>query len=136
MECRRGGSLRLDARELDHLGPFLGIVGDELAEVSGRAGKHRPPKSASRALIVGIGKAGVDLLVELVDDLSGRVPAARRDRYQTTCLIARQEVAHVGMSGSASERVAVVTARARSLPALMCGSTQAWSEHDLHLPAE
>ena len=27
------GSLRLDARELDHLGPLLGVVGDKLAEV-------------------------------------------------------------------------------------------------------
>ena len=26
------GSLRLDARELDQLGPLLGFVGDELAE--------------------------------------------------------------------------------------------------------
>src|SRR5207247_1990713 len=27
-------SLRLDTRELDHLGPLLGFVGDELAEVA------------------------------------------------------------------------------------------------------
>ena len=25
----------------DHLGPFLSLVGDELAEIGGRAGKHR-----------------------------------------------------------------------------------------------
>src|SRR5262249_59399795 len=30
-------SVRLDAGELDHLGPLLGFVGDELAEVSRRA---------------------------------------------------------------------------------------------------
>jgi len=28
-------SLRLDARELDHLGPFLGVFGNELAEIGG-----------------------------------------------------------------------------------------------------
>ena len=37
---RRGGSLRLDACELDHLGPLLGFVGDELAEVDRRERKH------------------------------------------------------------------------------------------------
>jgi len=28
-------SVRLDARELDRLGPFLGLVGDEFSEASG-----------------------------------------------------------------------------------------------------
>ena len=41
------------------------------------------------------------------------------------------------MSGSASERVAVVTASARSLPALMCSIDAGMAaEHDLHLSAE
>ena len=41
------------------------------------------------------------------------------------------------MSGSASERVAVVTASARSLPALMYSIDDgSGGEHDLHLPAE
>ena len=41
------------------------------------------------------------------------------------------------MSGSASERVAVVTASARSLPALMYSIDDGIGvEHDLHLPAE
>jgi hypothetical protein len=31
------GSLRLDARGLDHLSPFVGLVGDELAELRRRA---------------------------------------------------------------------------------------------------
>src|SRR5689334_16459947 len=35
-------SLRLDAGELHHLGPFLGFRGDEIAEVGGRAEeRHR-----------------------------------------------------------------------------------------------
>jgi hypothetical protein len=34
MECRvASGSFRLDARELDHLGPLLGFVCDELAKI-------------------------------------------------------------------------------------------------------
>ena len=41
------------------------------------------------------------------------------------------------MSGSASERVAVVTANARSLPALMYSiDERRGAEHDLHLSAE
>ena len=35
------GSLRFDARELDHLGPFFGVCGDEPAEVSGRTFRTR-----------------------------------------------------------------------------------------------
>ena len=33
--------VRLDTGELDHLGPLLGFVGDQLAKVGGRARKHR-----------------------------------------------------------------------------------------------
>ena len=41
------------------------------------------------------------------------------------------------MSGSASERVAVVTASARSLPALTCSIGRRHGvEHHLHLPGE
>src|SRR5207237_64751 len=40
------GSLRLGARELDHLGPLLGFLGDEFSEVGGRDGNQRgaPPR--------------------------------------------------------------------------------------------
>jgi len=31
--AKRPGLLRLDARELDHPGPLVGFIGDELAEV-------------------------------------------------------------------------------------------------------
>ena len=35
------GSFRLDAGRPDHLGPLLGFVRDELAEVGGGTGKNR-----------------------------------------------------------------------------------------------
>ena len=41
MSAAQTDLLRLDVGRPDHLGPFLGFVGDELAEVGGRAGKHR-----------------------------------------------------------------------------------------------
>src|SRR5262249_46714520 len=36
----RAGLLRLDVGGPDHLAPLLGLVGDELAEVGGRAREH------------------------------------------------------------------------------------------------
>ena len=37
---RRWGSVCLDARELDYLGPFLGVVGYEFPELGGRSGRR------------------------------------------------------------------------------------------------
>src|ERR1700722_7766416 len=65
-------SLRLDIRELDHLGPFLGFVGNELAEIGRRAGKHHGAEIGKPLLQRGIGEAGIDLFVQLVDDVGGR----------------------------------------------------------------
>src|SRR5215469_18123910 len=38
--CKRLPLLHLDTRELHHLSPFLGFLGDELGEVGWRAGKY------------------------------------------------------------------------------------------------
>ena len=83
-----------------------------------RARERHAAQIGKPRLHLGIGQASVDLLVELLNDLGGRnlwrayaVPRAR--------LVARHESPTVGMSGSAGERIAVVTASARSLPALM-----------------
>jgi hypothetical protein len=65
--------LRLEARELDHLGPFFCFVGDELAELDGRSRKHRAAQVGNPRLHFGIGESRVDLLVELVDDIGGRI---------------------------------------------------------------
>ena len=60
------GSTRLDAREFDHLGPFLGFLGDELCE-SQRASpeKRRRPTSSSRAFILGSARAVLISLLSL-----------------------------------------------------------------------
>src|SRR5262249_18521805 len=65
-----------------------------------------------------IDESCIDLLVELLDDLGGCV-LGRANAKKGARLVARHERPTVGTSGSASERVAVVTASARSLPALM-----------------
>jgi hypothetical protein len=35
------GLLRLNVRELDHLRPLFGFLGDQLPKIGGRARKHR-----------------------------------------------------------------------------------------------
>ena len=74
--------LRLRAGCLDHLAPLLGLVGNHLAEVGRRACHHVRAEFDDALRDLGIGKAGIDLAVELVDDLSRRVaryPAPYQD---------------------------------------------------------
>ena len=59
------GSVRLDVRELDHLGPLFRFFGDELAELGGRARKDSATKVGKALLHLGISEACVDLLVGL-----------------------------------------------------------------------
>src|SRR5262245_37850938 len=77
-------SLRLDARELDHLGPFLDFLGDELAKIGGRTREHCTSQIGEARLHGGIGESGINFLVELLDNIYGRglgyydpVPASR-----------------------------------------------------------
>src|SRR6266852_808515 len=62
-------SIRLDAGELDYLAPLLDFPRDELSEVGRRARKHRAAEVGKPHLHSGIDQSGVDLLVELIDDL-------------------------------------------------------------------
>src|SRR5262245_37826762 len=62
-------SVRLDVEGLDHLAPLLGVVGDELAEVGGRADKRCASEIGEPGLDFGIGEAGVNFLIELVNNL-------------------------------------------------------------------
>src|SRR5215831_2027161 len=67
MECdaETGGSICLDACELHHLAPLLGFLGDEFAEVGGRAPSTVPPRSASRAFMLGSARAALISLLSL-----------------------------------------------------------------------
>src|SRR5262245_29660215 len=87
------GSLRLDAGELDHLGPLLGFVSDELSEF-GRRHRHRhAPKVGEPRLKLGVGEDGIDLSVELLDDL-GRRGLRYANAVPRTRLVTRHEIAH------------------------------------------
>src|SRR5262245_14079938 len=72
MPCH-SSSVRLGARELDHPGPLLRLVGDEPSEVGGRTRKRCATQISEPRLDVGIGEARIDLFVELVDDVGGRI---------------------------------------------------------------
>src|SRR5262245_29176582 len=57
-------SVQLDVSGPDYLAPFLGFVGDELAEVGGRARKRRAAQVGKLRLDFQIGQRGVDLPIE------------------------------------------------------------------------
>src|SRR5262249_18242754 len=66
-------SLRLDLRELDHLRPALGLLGDELAEFRGRQDQNGAAHVLEPPLDLRIGERGIDLAVEQIDDFRGRL---------------------------------------------------------------
>src|SRR5215831_16917463 len=86
-------SVDFGAGVLDHLGPLLGICGNESAEVGRRACKHRVTEVGDSRLDAGISETRIDLLVELVDDLDRRRPGST-DPLPTDRLVARHEFAH------------------------------------------
>src|SRR5262249_52739666 len=119
MECPRlPASVCLDAGEFDHLGPLFGFVGDQLSELSRRSRQRHAAEVSGTGGHLRVVERRVDLLVECVDDLGRRVPGCA-DPVPKTCLVPGTNSPTVGMFGSVSERVAVVTASARSLPVLI-----------------
>ena len=87
-----GGSLRLDVGRHNHLAPFLGLVGDEFAEISGRACKYRAAQIGKPCLEFWFCNADIDFLVQSFDELYGR--ALRSTNAEPcTCLVVRQRVA-------------------------------------------
>jgi hypothetical protein len=109
--------VRLGAGELDHLAPLLGLISDELPEVGGRAGKRSAAHVGNPRVDLRVGETRVDFLVEHVDDFNGRV-FRRADTLPRARLVPDTKSPTVGRSGSNSERLALVTASGRSLPAL------------------
>src|SRR5262245_14429272 len=65
-------SLRLDVGGPDHLAPFLGFFGDQLAELGRRSRQRRAAEVSETGLHLRVVESRVDLLIELVDDLGRR----------------------------------------------------------------
>src|SRR5262245_3129469 len=129
-------SFRLDVSGPDHLAPLLGFLGDELGEVGGREREHLATEIGKPRLDFRIGEAGVDLRIELVNNVGGRV-LGRADAEPLARLIARHEFSH---NWDARQRLRACRGRYReraqpASPDILdrCDSA---GEHDLHLPAE
>src|SRR6478672_2742518 len=60
--------LRLNVGRADYLSPLLGLFGDELAEIGRRATEHHAIQGGKPRLDFRIGEAGIDLLVQLLDN--------------------------------------------------------------------
>src|SRR5262245_20614152 len=129
-------SLRLDVGLPDHLGPLLGFVGDELTEVAGRASKRRAIQISELCLDLGISERRVDLLVELFDNLNGRV-SRRADTPPSTRLVAWHELAY---SRDIGQPLPTRRGRHRQRSQLagldVRDRLNRGGEHDLHLPTE
>src|SRR5262245_26980527 len=78
-----------------------------------------PPRSASRAFIVGSARAALISLLSL-STISAGVAFGAPTPDQALASYPGRNSLTVGRSGSPSQRVAVVTANGRSLPALIC----------------
>src|SRR6185503_21212916 len=83
----------LDARELDHLRPLFDRLREQRAECRGRASERRAAQFDDPCPDPGIGEAGIELLVQEIDDL-GRSALRRADAGKTARLIAGHELSH------------------------------------------
>src|SRR4051812_1109593 len=86
-------SVWLGTGEPDRRAPLFDFFGDQLGIVGGGTGKHRAAQVSQPGPNSGIGKGGVDLLIELVDDFGRRVPGRAEPKYSTR-LIARDELSN------------------------------------------
>ena len=87
------GLVRLDVGPPDHLAPLLGFLGDQLAEVGGRARKRPASQVGKPSLHLGIGERGVGFLVELIDDV-GRCVPGRTETLPRARLVTGHKLAH------------------------------------------
>src|SRR5215831_8238400 len=85
-------SVRLDVEGPDDLAPLFAVVSDELAEIGGRANECRAAELGEPRLDFGIGEAGVNGLIELVNNLRRRV-LRRTDPKPLARLVTRHEFA-------------------------------------------
>src|SRR5215470_12465731 len=87
-----GDLIRFDARELNHLGPLFGFVGNDLSEISGGHGHRHAANLAESCLQSGVGQSGVDLSVQPCDDV-GRRTLRSHETPPGRCFISWEEIA-------------------------------------------
>src|SRR5262249_59183696 len=129
-------SLRLDAGELDHLGPLLGFFDDELPKFSGRADNRCASQVGKPRLHLGITESRVDLLVELLDDL-GRRSLWCADAEPITRLVVEHELTHgPDVRQRVRSRRGGYCERAQPASPDIPYRSDSGGEHDLHLPRD
>src|SRR6516225_6417290 len=115
---RRLGSLRLDARKLDHLRPLRHLGRDEGLTFS-RGQRHRRDTEVRKPrLQCRLGQSSNHFLIERVDDLDGQMLWCAKS-LPSAASNPGMNSPKVGTSGSAFTRATVETAKARNVPALM-----------------
>src|SRR5215472_6643174 len=77
----------IDACELHNLSPLCGFISDEFSELGGCSRHRREPDASETRLHFGISDNGVNLFVELFDDLC-RCSIGRTDTMPPTCFVA------------------------------------------------
>src|SRR5262245_10514800 len=82
-----------DACELHDLAPLLGFGRDQFREVGRRAPKRSDAHIGEPPLELGIGESGIDLRVEIVDDLGRRIPRRAQTPYGAR-FVSRNELAY------------------------------------------
>jgi hypothetical protein len=87
------GLFRLNVGRPDYLAPLPDFFGYEGSEIGRRAGKDHAAEVSKLSLQLGIGKASIDFLVEVVDDLAGRFPGGA-DSEKTTRFVTRNKFAY------------------------------------------
>src|SRR5262249_58394537 len=88
---RAAASLRLDVGCPDHVAPLVGFIGEQLAEVGGRARKYSTSQVSESRLHLRVGEGGVDFRVEPIDDFGGCV-FGRANPIPANRLVARDEI--------------------------------------------
>src|SRR6516162_9583139 len=126
MERRRDDDslFRLDVGRADHFAPLFGFLLKPPRVIRGRAAGDAAAQVGKPQLQFGVRQRGVNLLVQFVDDLRGRV-FGRADTYPCSRIVPGTNSLNGGTSGRTSERVGVVTANARTLPVLMYSTVEA-----------
>src|SRR5262249_43710753 len=127
-------SLRFDAREPDHLAPLLAFFRKELLKLSWSADKNSAAQIGEPGSHLRIDEASIDLLVEHVDDLNGRILGSA-DGKPGARLVARQELAH-GRDVRQLLRTCCGGHRQWPQPAVLDVLTCGAGKHHLHLPGE
>jgi len=115
-------AFRLDARRLDDLAPLIHVRLQVPGEFVGRTGDHFESIGDQARFEARVEQSTHKLLIQALDDRLGR-SRRRDDPEPLRRLVPGQRLGDARHVRSADERFFVLTPSARSLPALISGTT-------------